>query len=112
MKQHQVAQFCEPMGGCLERARGQERRRFWGQERRRFWGQVFGVGIANIRKQTGLSVEDAAELAGMEAAEWAAIEAGSVPRSTARLKDMARAMDVSLGELANLVLLSSEAWTL
>lgn len=82
------------------------------QQRRRFWGQVFGVGIGNIRKQTGLSVEDAAELAGMQASEWAAIEAGSVPRSTARLKTMARALDVSLGELVNLVQLSSEAWTL
>jgi ribosome-binding protein aMBF1 (putative translation factor) len=82
------------------------------QQRRRFWGQVFGVGIGNIRKHTGLSVEDAAELAGMEASEWAAIEAGCVPRSTARLKMMARALDVSLEELANLVQLCSEAWTL
>ena len=38
--------------------------------RREFWGRMFGYGIREAREAAGLSVEAAAQLAGMEVSEW------------------------------------------
>ena len=57
-------------------------------------------------------MEEAAQLAGMEASEWVAIEGGSVPQTTAQLRAMAGTLEISYDKLLNLVLLCRDAWEL
>jgi transcriptional regulator with XRE-family HTH domain len=78
--------------------------------RRLVWGRLFGSCIENVREAGGRSVEEAAHLAGMEASEWAAIEAGHVPGSTARLRSMAGALELGYEKIASLAGLCRGAW--
>jgi|BarGraIncu00222A_1022003.scaffolds.fasta_scaffold73316_1 transcriptional regulator with XRE-family HTH domain len=78
--------------------------------RRLVWGRLFGSCIENVRETGGRSVEEAAHLAGMEASEWAAIEAGYVPESTARLRSMAGALELGYEKIAGLACLCRGAW--
>jgi transcriptional regulator with XRE-family HTH domain len=80
--------------------------------RRRFWAGIFAEAIAYNRQARGLSVEPAAESAGMAASEWAAIEAGSVPQTTAQLQSMGEVLEIGYDKLLNLVLLCRDAWEL
>ena len=59
--------------------------------RRQAWSRLFGACIEKTREARGHSVEEVAHLAGMEASQWAAIEAGYVP-DPARLRPMAGAL--------------------
>jgi transcriptional regulator with XRE-family HTH domain len=68
--------------------------------RRQSWGRLFGGGIEEARRTAGLSIDQAAEAAGMEASEWRAIEAGHVPGDWERLRAMADAMDVPHDQMA------------
>ena len=53
------------------------------------WSRFFGKFIASGREKAGLSVEQAASLAGMKAAEWSAIEAGaSLPTTSSSPSQM------------------------
>jgi transcriptional regulator with XRE-family HTH domain len=79
---------------------------------RQVWGRLFGHGIEECRIQAGLSVADAARLAGMATPEWAAIEEGHVPGDTDRLHAMADAMAIDYDKLLNLVALCKAAWEL
>ena len=79
---------------------------------RQVWGRLFGRGIEECRIKAGLSVVDAARLAGMEFSEWAAIEEGHVPEDTDRLHAMADAMEIGYDKLLNLVALCRAAWEL
>jgi len=79
---------------------------------RRFWAGIFAKAIQHNRQARGLSVEEAAQLAGMEVSEWAAIEAGSVPQTTDQLRSIAGTLEISYDRLLNLVLLCREAWEL
>ena len=80
--------------------------------RRASWGRLFGLGIRAARTEAGLSLERAADLAGMELSEWMAIEDGHVPQEMDRLRAMAGAMEVSFGKIMNWVFLCREAWEL
>ena len=80
--------------------------------RRLVWGRLFGSCIENVREAGGRSVEQAAHLAGMEASEWAAIEAGLVPEDAAQLQSMAGALECSYDQLVNLALICKGAWGL
>jgi transcriptional regulator with XRE-family HTH domain len=80
--------------------------------RRQFWAAVFGYAVAHSRLAARLSVEEAAELAGMTSSEWAAIEAGAVPRMPAQLRSIAGTVEVSYERLLNLALLCRDAWEL
>lgn len=80
--------------------------------RRRFWASIFARAIEHNRHARGLSLEDAAELAGMEASQWAAIESGSVPQTTAQLHAIAGTLEIGYDRLFNLVLLCRDAWEL
>ena len=77
---------------------------------RRFWANIFAGGIRQARQACKLSVEQAAEVAGMETSEWAAIEAGQVPPTTIQLHSMAGTLEISYDRLSNLVLLCRDAW--
>jgi hypothetical protein len=78
--------------------------------RRRFWAAIFTKAIEHNRRACGLSIEDAAWLAGMEASEWAAIEAGMVPQTMAQLLSIAGPLEIGHERLFNLVLLCRDAW--
>ena len=73
---------------------------FYGQDdldsvRRLVWGRLFGQCVEKTREAAGRSVEEAAHLAGMEASEWSAVEAGFVP-DPAKLRPMADALAASI----------------
>ena len=78
--------------------------------RRQAWGELLGGGIEETRKLAGLSIEEAAEAAGMEASEWRAIEAGHAPEDQGRLLAMAEAIDVPHDQIALYAFLCQGAW--
>ena len=78
--------------------------------RRRFWAGVFARAIEHNRQARGLSLEDAARLAGLETSQWAAFEAGAVPRTDAELYAIAGTLEIGCDQLFNLVLLCRDAW--
>ena len=80
--------------------------------RRQAWGRMFGEGIQGTREGAGLTIEEAAKSAGMEASEWMAIEQGYVPQDTNRLHAMADAMGIRFDQIALIALLCREAWEL
>lgn len=78
--------------------------------RRQAWGRMFGTAIRKVRETRGRSLEDTAQLAGMETSEWAAIEAGYVPLDMAMLRPMAAAMEISYDKIALLAVFCRGAW--
>jgi transcriptional regulator with XRE-family HTH domain len=77
--------------------------------RRWAWGGLFGLIIRQNREAAGRSVEEAARLAGMKAAEWQAVEAGQVPR-LAQLRPMAAALELGRDQIATLAVFCRDAW--
>jgi len=78
------------------------------QSRRR----LFGAMVQDRRRMIGRTAEQAAWLAGMEASEWLAVEAGYIPADPARLRSMAAALEIRFDQMALLVYLCQEAWQL
>jgi transcriptional regulator with XRE-family HTH domain len=74
------------------------------------WGQLFGSCIEKAREAGGRSIEQAAHLAGMEASQWAAIEAGYVPTEAAQLRSMAGALECGYDKISTMALLCQDAW--
>jgi transcriptional regulator with XRE-family HTH domain len=87
---------------------------FYGQDdlrpvRRLVWGRLFGQCVGKTRLAAGRSVEEAARLAGMEASEWASVEAGFVP-DPAQLRPMADALELGYDRIATMAVLCRDAW--
>ena len=82
------------------------------EQRRTVWGRMFGHCIQKTRENSGLSIEKAARLSGMQSSEWMAVEEGTVPEDISQLRAMADAMEVSFDKIATLVLVCREAWEL
>jgi transcriptional regulator with XRE-family HTH domain len=80
--------------------------------RRQVWGRMFGRGIQAARNESGLSIEEAAGLSGMQVSEWMAIEDGHVPQQVERLRAMAAVLEISFEKVMNWVFLCREAWEL
>ena len=78
--------------------------------RRRVWGQMFGRFIQGARETRGRSIEETARLAGMEASEWEAIEAGYVPTDPGRLRSMAGALEMNWDRMLTLARFCRQAW--
>ena len=78
--------------------------------RRRYWSEIFAYTIRQERQDVGLSVENAAQLAGMETSEWTAIEAGHVPTRMDQLRSMAGVLEVRYDRLLMVVLYCRDAW--
>lgn len=77
------------------------------------WSRMFGSFMTSAREQGGWSVEQTAVLAGMDAAEWSAIEAGvRLPNSRQQLQSMADALEMEWVTMAEIVVLCREAWGL
>ena len=80
-----------------------------GPVRRLVWGRLFGQCVGKTREAAGRSVGEIAQLAGMEASEWAAVEAGYVP-DPAQLRPMADALELGYDKIATLAVLCRDAW--
>ena len=76
------------------------------------WGRLFGQGIRSARTETGMSIEEAAGLSGIEVSEWMAIEDGHVPQEMDRLRAISAVLEISFEKVMNWVFLCREAWEL
>ena len=75
------------------------------------WSRMFGSFMQSAREKGGWPVEQTAELAGMDAAEWTAIEAGTqLPSTRQQLESMADALEMEWATMAQIVLLCRQAW--
>jgi len=79
--------------------------------RRESMARLFGACIKSCREKRGLSIEEAAAVAGMEAAEWAAVEAGTAPNPTS-LRSIAAGIGTTIDRIAPLIFICQDAWTL
>ncbi len=77
--------------------------------RRMVWGRLFGQCVGKTREAAGRSVEEAACLAGMEASEWASVEAGFVP-DPRKLRPIADALELRYDRIAMMAVLCRDAW--
>ena len=64
-----------------------------------FYTHLFARLIRDRRGKLGLSVNRAAELAGITSSQWVAIEAGWVPRDHQMVRTIAAALDIRATEL-------------
>jgi len=77
------------------------------------WSRFFGKFIESGREKAGLSVEQAATLAGMDAKEWTAIEAGaSLPTTRQQFQSIADALNIEWVTMTKIVLMCRQAWGL
>ena len=74
-----------------------------------FWGRTFGLFVKESREKTGRSVEEAARLAGMEARDWRAMEAGMAPEHE-QLHPIADALELGYGVVEALAAFFEYAW--
>lgn len=77
------------------------------------WSRFFGKFIESGREKAGLSIEQAATLAGMGAEEWTAIEAGaSLPTTRQQFRSIADALNIEWSLMTRIVLMCRQAWGL
>jgi transcriptional regulator with XRE-family HTH domain len=77
------------------------------------WSRFFGQFIESGREKAGLSIEQAATLAGMDAEEWSAIEAGAtLPATRQQLQSIADALNIEWVTMTKIVLMCRQAWGL
>ena len=78
-----------------------------------FWARLFGRFMQGARENAGSSIEETAILAGMDVAEWSAIEAGKLlPNTRQQFSSMAEALGMSWSGMAEIVQLCRGAWGL
>ena len=77
-------------------------------ELRQAGSRLFGLRIQAARQEAGLSLEQAARLAGIEVSEWMAVEDGHVPQTVNRLRAMAAVLEISFDRMASMVRLCRE----
>lgn len=76
-----------------------------------FWSRMFGQFIQSGREKAGLSIEQAAELAGMSAEDWAGIEVGTwLPTTRQQFRSMAAALGLEWATMASIILMCRQAW--
>ena len=78
--------------------------------RRGVWGVLFGEEIQFRRQERRLSMEEAAERAGISVEEWQAVEAGQVPESWEQLCAVGEGLGEKRVIMASLVILYAGAW--
>jgi transcriptional regulator with XRE-family HTH domain len=66
------------------------------------WPWLFADLIRDLRLARGLSLDQAARLAGLEYSEWAAIESGHPPVDSERLRPVAGVLEVDWEDLSRL----------
>jgi ribosome-binding protein aMBF1 (putative translation factor) len=74
------------------------------------WRRMFGVMVQDVREFMGHSVEEAAQLAGMEPSVWAAVEDGEIIVDPACLRPMADALGIRFDRMVTMVHLCQFVW--
>jgi hypothetical protein len=74
------------------------------------WRRPFGILIRDARKFTARSVEEAAQLAGLESSEWAALEDGDIVVDPAWLRPMADALGIRIDQMQDMIHLCQFVW--
>ena len=74
------------------------------------WRRMFGIMIQDVRDFMGRSVEETAQLAGMEPSEWAAVEGGDIVVDPAWLRPMADALEIRFDQMQTMVHLCQFVW--
>ncbi len=77
--------------------------------RRESMARLFGACIQSCRAKRGCSIEEAAVVAGMEAAAWASVEAGVAP-NPAFLHSIAAGIGTTIDRIAPLIFSCQDAW--
>ena len=77
------------------------------------WSRFFGKFIESGREKAGLSIEQAATLAGMDPEGWTAIEAGAtLPTTRQQLQSIADALNIEWITMTKIVTMCRQAWGL
>lgn len=80
---------------------------------RGIWSRMFGAFIESARRKAGISVDQAAVLASMDAHKWSAIEAGAwLPTTRQQLHLIASALDLEWATMVQIILMCRQAWSL
>lgn len=74
------------------------------------WRRLFGIMIQDVREFTAHSIEEAAQLAGMQASEWAALEDGDIVVDPAWLRPMADALGIRFDQMQTMVHFCQFVW--
>lgn len=74
------------------------------------WRRPFGIMIQEVREFMARSVEEAAQLAGMEPCEWAALENGNIVVDPGWLRPMADALEIRFDQIQAMVHFSQFVW--
>jgi hypothetical protein len=74
------------------------------------WRRPFGIMIQDVREFMARSVEEAAQLAGMAPAEWAALEGGNIVVDPAWLRPMADALEIRFDQIQAMIHFSQFVW--
>jgi len=77
---------------------------------RQIWGEFFGGLVRTIRVKESRSLAEIAQAAGMEVAQWEAMEAGQVPATWEEACAIAEALQMDRSGMASLVILCAGAW--
>jgi hypothetical protein len=74
------------------------------------WPRLFGIMVQDVREFVGRSVEEAAQLAGMEPSAWAAVEDGEIIVDPAWLHPMADSLGIRYDRMQAMVHLCQFVW--
>jgi len=75
------------------------------------WGRFFGKFIESGREKAGLSIEQAAELAGMGVEDWTGLEVGTwLPNTRRQFRSIAAALDLDWALMTRIILMCRQAW--
>lgn len=75
------------------------------------WSRMFGHFIESGREKAGLSIAQAAYLAGMSAEDWAGVEIGTwLPTTRQQFRSMAGAIDMDWATMTRIILMCRQAW--
>jgi len=75
------------------------------------WARLFGSFMASGREKAALSVEKAAEMTGIGAQRWSAMEAGDwLPETRQQFHLIAAALDIEWSLMVSIVRMCSQAW--
>jgi hypothetical protein len=75
------------------------------------WGRMFGHFIESGREKAGLSIEQAAVLAGMSAEDWTGLEVGAwLPTTRRQFRSIAIALGIEWDTMTSIILMCRQAW--
>lgn len=74
------------------------------------WPRLFGIMVQDVREFMARSVEEAAQLAGMEPSVWAAVENGEIAVDPAWLRPMADALGIRFDQMQTMVHFCQFVW--